>query len=150
VNKPTRLLGVLVLLLGAVAYSDAPAKPPSSEEAQVAHLNDAKWAAPKVPGFPPGALASPIAVDPQTGGAIGYGKFPPGYALPSHTHSYTEYTVLLSGNAHFTVDGKGIDLASGDYLVIPAKVHHQLTCGPSAECILITRRAGPTDYQFDK
>jgi quercetin dioxygenase-like cupin family protein len=150
VNKPMRLLGVLVLLFAAVAYSDAPAKPPSTEDAQVARLQDAKWAPPKAPGFPPGALASPIAVDPQTGASIGYGKFPPGYALPSHWHSYAEYTVLLSGQARFIVDGKPLDLAPGDYLVIPAKAHHQVTCGAGAECVLITRRAGPTDYQWDK
>lgn len=144
-----RYLVVSALLLAPVARSDAPAKPPSTEDAQVVHLKDVQWTPAKLKEFPPGAMSAVIAVDPQTGGSIGYGKFPPGAALPSHWHSFAEYTVLLSGSATFTVDGKSMVLAPGDFIVIPAKAHHRLTCGPSVECVVFTRRAGPTDYHFD-
>jgi quercetin dioxygenase-like cupin family protein len=56
---------------------------------------------------------------------------------------------LLSGKATFTVEGKSTELSAGDFIVIPAKAHHQLKCGAGAECVLFTRRAGPTDYHFD-
>src|SRR5271170_3750337 len=122
--RPSTFLAVTALLLARTAYSDAPAPAPSTEAAQVVRLKDAKWAAPKAKEIPPGAMAAPIAVDPQTGGSIGYGKFPPGYVLPTHWHSFTEYTVLLSGKATFTVDGKSTELSAGDFIVIPAKAHH--------------------------
>src|SRR6266849_2791614 len=101
----TKTTTLLTLLLAAVAHAQAPAKPPSTEDAQVAHVAEAKWAAPKAPEIPAGAMTSPIAVDPNTGGSIGYAKFPPGYAFPPHWHSHTEYTVLISGKATFTIDG---------------------------------------------
>ena len=147
-KKPSKFLTLAALLLAGAARSDAPAQPMPMEAAQVAHLKDAKWVAPKPKEFPPGVLVSPIAVDPQTGASMGYGKFPPGAALPMHWHSFTEYTVLLSGNATFTVDGKAIEMSAGDYIVIPPKVPHSLSCSAKAECVLITRRAGATDYHF--
>jgi quercetin dioxygenase-like cupin family protein len=147
-HTPTRFFALLGFLFATVALSDG-ATPPSTEDGQVAHLKDAKWAPPKAPGFPPGALTSPIAVDPQSKASVGYAKFAPGYALPSHWHSFTEYTVVISGAPRFTVDGKAQDLAAGDMIVIPAKAHHALNCTGTAECVVITRRAGPTDYTWD-
>ena len=138
---------VFTLFLASTARADAP-KPPSTEEALVAHVAGAKWAPPKAPEVPPGALASPIAVDPGTGGSIGYAKFPPGYAFPAHWHSAAEYTVLISGKLTFVVDGKSSDLMPGSYIVIPAKSVHQATCAAGAECVLLTRRGGPADYHF--
>ena len=140
---------LVTFFLAAVAYAQAPAaKPPSSEDALVMNLADAKWAAPKVPEVPPGVMAAPIAVDPKTGGPLAYAKFPPGYVFPPHWHSHTEYTVLISGKASFTLDGKTHELTPGSYVVIPAKAHHSVTCGQGSECVLLTRRAGPIDYHF--
>ena len=142
-------LSLLVVVPAALAMAaDAP-KPPAMDDQQVAHLKDAKWAPPKAPEIPPGVMGSPIAADPG-GGNVGYAKFPPGYSFPMHWHSATEYTVLLSGKGQFTVNGKTFDLEPGSYIVIPAKAHHNAKCGPSSECILFTRRAGPVDYNWVK
>jgi len=141
------LLPVLALLSFAVARADAP-RPPSTEEQLVAHLGEAKWAAPKAPGFPAGVMGSAIAVDPASGASIAYAKFEPGLVLPAHWHSHTEYSTLLAGKGTLVVDGKSYDEAPGSYAVIPAKAQHQFTCAPGAECILLTRRAGPTDYHW--
>lgn len=148
-SHASRYVVLSTLLLAPVARSDAPPKPPSTEDAQLVHLKDVQWTPAKLKEFPSGAMSAVVAVDPQTGGSIGYGKFPPGAALPSHWHSFTEYTVLLSGKATFTVDGKAMELAPGDFIVISAKAHHQLRCSPGQECVVFTRRAGPTDYHFD-
>ena len=142
-------LALTAFIFAAEAPADAPVKPASSEDGQVVHLKDVQWTPPKAKEFPPGALSALIAVDPQTGGSVGYGKFPGGAALATHWHSFAEYTVLLSGTATFTVDGKATQLSAGDYIVIPAKVHHSLKCDGSVPCVLITRRAGPVDYHFD-
>ena len=62
----------------------------------------------------------------------------------------TEYTSVVSGKMQFTVNGKTYDLVPGSYVVIPAKAHHMAKCAPGAECIAITRRAGPPDYNWVK
>lgn len=138
---------VLAVLAGAVLAADP--KPASTEDALVAHLKDARWTPPKAPQIPPGAMVSPIATDPASGGSVGYAKFPAGYAFPSHWHSATESSTLITGKVRFTLDGKPHDLEPGSYIVIPPRAHHQLQCAPGAECIVLTRRAGPTDYNWD-
>ncbi len=141
---------MLAALLAAVAVSaDAP-KLPSTEDAQAAHVADAKWAPPKAPEIPAGAMVSPIASEPASGASIAYAKFPADYRFPAHWHSHSEYSVLVSGKATFTIAGKDHELVAGSYVVIPAKAPHQVHCQPGAECVLLTRRAGPTDYHWVK
>ncbi|HVP60511.1 MAG TPA: cupin domain-containing protein [Myxococcaceae bacterium] len=144
----SRRLPLLVALPAALALA-ADSKPPTMDEQLVVHVKDARWTAPKAPEIPPGAMVSPIASDP--GGAnIGYAKFPAGYTFPMHWHSATESTSLVSGRIEFTVAGKSYDLEPGSYIVIPPKAHHQAKCAPGAECILLTRRPGPVDYNWVK
>ncbi|HEY1905060.1 MAG TPA: cupin domain-containing protein [Myxococcaceae bacterium] len=145
-NRALRL-SLLAVLPAALVFA-ADNKPPAMDEAMGVNLKDAKWAAPKL-DIPPGVVGSPIAADP--GGAnVGYAKFAPGYTFPMHFHSATEYTVLISGKASFTVNGKTYDLEPGGYVVVPAKAHHMAKCAPGAECVLLTRRAGPPDYNWVK
>jgi len=136
------------LLLCATARADGPAKPPSTEDAQVAHVAEAHFAPPKAPEVPAGAMAAAIAVDPATGGSVAYARFPAGYVFRAHWHSHAEYTLLVSGKATFTLDGKSHQLVAGSYVAIPAKLPHSVTCAAGAECVLFTRRAGPTDYHM--
>ena len=138
------------VLFTAVARGDAPPAKPGTEEAVVANLQDAKFNPVTTPGIPAGAMASLIAGDPKTGPSVAYTKFPPGFALPTHWHSQTEYTTVISGKPRFTVDGKPYELTAGGYIVIPAKAKHSLNCGAGAECVVITRRAGAVDYNFEK
>jgi quercetin dioxygenase-like cupin family protein len=140
---------IVLALLASAALADAP-KLPSTEEALVADPTQAKFNPVTVEGIPPGPMASPIAVDPATKASIGYAKIPAKYDFPKHWHSQTEYTVLISGSAIFTVDGKPHEMVPGSYIVIPAKAQHELHCGGASDCILLTRRAGPTDYNFVK
>jgi quercetin dioxygenase-like cupin family protein len=144
--KTDRWLTLLVVVTSAGALADGPALP-SPEAALVANLASAVWKPAPKP-VPEGVQVSPIAVDPETKASLAYARFPPGLKFPVHTHSHAEYTVLVSGQATFTVEGVVHELRAGSYLVIPAKVKHGVTCGAGSECILLTRRAGPTDYQF--
>jgi quercetin dioxygenase-like cupin family protein len=126
----------------------AAATPPSTEEAMVVHLKDAKYSPATAPGVPPGVSSSPIGVDPNTKGGTSYGKFAAGTKFPEHMHAFAEYTALVAGAAVLTVEGKKHDLAVGDYFIIPAKTKHALTCNEGADCVQLTRRAGPIDYTF--
>ena len=128
----------------------AAAEPPSTEEALVANLETANFVESKTPNSPKGSRAAVIGVDPNTKGATAYAVTPAGTGLPAHWHSHPEYTVLLSGKATLTLDGKPHKVAQGSYFVIPAKMVHQLTCDAGADCTLLTRRGGPTDYNFVK
>jgi quercetin dioxygenase-like cupin family protein len=148
-SSVTRCGAIAALLLATVARSDAPATPPSTEEGRIVHIKDVQWTPSKLKEFPPGAMSSVIAVDPTTGGSIAYGKLPAGSALATHWHSFPEYTLLLSGQATFTVAGKATELSPGDFIMIPAKVRHSLKCGAAAECVVFTRRGGATDYHFE-
>ena len=139
----------LLAVLPAAFVLAADNKPPAMDEQMVVHVKEAKWTAPKAPEIPPGAMASPIASDPN-GPNLGYAKFAPGYTFPMHWHSATEYTSLVSGKVQFTVNGKSYELEPGSYIVIPPKAHHMAKCAPGAECILLTRRAGPVDYNWVK
>src|SRR5436305_1043386 len=138
---------LIALLAGAAFGADAP-KPPSTEEALVADPGEAKFAPVTIPGMPPGAQGAMIGVDPATKGATTYAKIPAGFHFPMHWHSYPEYSVLISGSATLSIDGKSHELKPGSYFVIPAKAKHDLDC--KAECLLLTRRGGPTDYNFVK
>ena len=147
-QRSLRLLLLVVVPATLAIAADAP-KPPAMDDQIVAHVKDAKWAAPKAPEIPPGVMGSPIAADPGAAN-IGYAKFAPGYTFPMHWHSATEYTTLISGKIQFTVNGKPYDLEPGSYIVIPPKAHHLAKCAPGAECVVLTRRAGPVDYNWVK
>lgn len=142
---PIKSLAALALLLAAVANADAP-KLPAPDDDFSFNLADAKWSPPKAPEFPPGVMASPIASDPASGASLAYAKFPAGAVLPVHHHSLNEYTLLLSGKLTVTVEGKAHQLAAGGYITIPAKAKHGVVCAAGAECVVFTRRPGPTDY----
>ena len=144
-----KILSFALVLIGAAALADAP-KPPGMEDAQVTQLADAKWVAPPLPGIPAGVMASPLAVDPATGGSAGYAKIPGGTTFPMHFHSFAELTLVISGKGTLTVDGKASPVSSGSYFVIPAKAPHKLECAAGADCILFTRRTGKTDYNWVK
>jgi quercetin dioxygenase-like cupin family protein len=143
-----RTIPVVVSFITAVVVPSATSKPPAPDEAQVAHLAKATWSAPNVPGLPSGPLAAAISVDPSSGASVAYAKVPAGYVFPAHWHSHTEYTLMINGKATFTMAGQSHELVAGSYVVVPAKTQHQLTCAAGSECLVLTRRAGPTDYHF--
>jgi quercetin dioxygenase-like cupin family protein len=116
------------------------------EDGQVTHLKDAKFA----PGKLPGVQGAPIAGDSKVEASIGYGKVEPGGKIAEHTHSFAEYTCLISGKATLWIEGKEHKLEAGDYFVIPPKTKHSLECDKGAPCVQLTRRGGATDYDFTK
>jgi quercetin dioxygenase-like cupin family protein len=136
-----------LLFIAGATLADAP-PPPSTEEALVAHLASAKFVESKAPGMPKGAQSAVIGIDPNTKGLTNYARTPAGAGLAAHWHSFAEYTVLVAGSGTLVIAGKDYEIRPGSYFVIPAKTVHQLSCGAGADCVLLTRRAGPTDYNF--
>ncbi|HUJ26724.1 MAG TPA: cupin domain-containing protein [Myxococcales bacterium] len=140
---------IALLLVAAAAVADAP-KLPAPNDMIAANPTDAKFNPAKVEGMPPGPMGAPIAVDPNTKASIAYAKIPGGYTLPMHWHSHEEASVFISGAGTLTMDGKPYDLVPGSLVVIPPKTHHMLKCAAGSDCLILTRRAGPTDYNWVK
>ena len=144
----------LALLLCSAARADdskpAPPPPPSTESALVSHHHAAKFAPVTTPGIPPGAESALIGVDPVTKGGTAWVQFAAGMTVPMHWHSFAEYSVVISGKARLVLDGTSHVMGPGSYAVIPANAHHELTCEKESPCLLLTRRAGPADYTFEK
>ena len=57
--------------------------------------------------------------------ATGMSIFPPGTAIPLHTHSSEEAVVLLEGKAVCEVNGQRYDLVPYDATYVPAGVPHR-------------------------
>ncbi len=133
-----------------IAAGAAAATPPSTEEALVADVATAKFAEATMPQAPKGSQSALIGVDPATKGPTAYSRTPAGAGLPAHWHSHAEYTVLVSGKGTLLLDGKTHQAAAGTYFVIPAKMVHQFICSSGADCLLLTRRGGPADYNWVK
>jgi quercetin dioxygenase-like cupin family protein len=142
----------VLLLWSSLSRADDSVKPapPSTEETLVASPSSAKFTIATLAGLPKGVENGPIGLDPKTGGATGYAKIPAGATIAMHWHTHAEYSVLLAGKASLNLDGKVHVVQPGSYVVIPGKVHHELTCEKGADCLLLTRRGGPIDYNWVK
>jgi quercetin dioxygenase-like cupin family protein len=137
-------------LAAALLLAAGAASPPSTEDALVADPATAKFVETTTPNAPKGSQNSLIGVDPSSKGPTAYAKTPAGTGLPAHWHSHAEYTALLTGKGTLTLDGKEHQVSQGAYFVIPAKMVHQFICGKGGDCLLLTRRGGPADYNFVK
>jgi quercetin dioxygenase-like cupin family protein len=77
--------------------------------------------------------------------------FEPGASFPSHSHSEEQITVVLAGEAEFTVDGTARRLGPGETFVLAAGVEHGLTAGPAGArflAVIVPRRERPDAYEI--
>ncbi|HXU72529.1 MAG TPA: cupin domain-containing protein [Polyangia bacterium] len=127
-----------------------PPVPPSTDEYLVAQLADAHWmSAQKLDAkIPAGADVALIGADPMSTGVTMYLRTKPGYKLPLHWHIHHETDTMLSGKGTFVVDGKKIPAMVGTFVVVPSRAKHEFSCDSGADCVLIVRRSGPTDYNW--
>lgn len=158
---------VAALLLGHCAFAQKPAMapsgkqatvklkappplPPSTEAYLVAQLADAHWmSAQKLDAkIPAGADVALIGADPMSTGVTMYLRTKPGYKLPPHWHIHLEYDVMLSGKGSFVVDGKKTPAVVGTLVIVPSRAKHEFSCDSGADCVLLVRRSGPTDYNW--
>lgn len=146
------ICGALLLAHGALAQKTikVPPLPPSTDEALVAQLADAKW----VPGqkldakMPPGAEVALIGADPVSTGPTTYVRTKAGWKLPLHWHMHLETAIMIAGKGTYVVDGKKIPTSPGTFVIVPSKAKHEFSCDAGAECLFIIRRSGPTDYNW--
>ena len=163
------ILGALLLANGAFAQKAAapsgtpasggkqttvklkvPPLPPSTDEYLVAQLADAKWMpANKLDAkIPAGADVALIGADPMSTGVTMYMRTKAGYKLPAHSHIHLEYDTVIAGKGSYVVDGKKIAAVPGTFIVVPSKAKHEFSCDAGAECVVVVRRSGPTEYNW--
>jgi len=48
-----------------------------------------------------------------------------GNVVPEHSHENEQITWIIKGKLHFKIDGKEMDIGSGEVLVIPSNIKHE-------------------------
>jgi quercetin dioxygenase-like cupin family protein len=98
-------------------------------------------------GLPPGAQIAVLYGNPSKKGRFGVRfKFPPGYALPTHSHPTGEYLTVISGKARMAIGGNASEadaqpFSVGAFTILPAGAWHRLWA--DAETIIELHSTGP-------
>ncbi|MDE1976310.1 MAG: cupin domain-containing protein [Elusimicrobia bacterium] len=134
-------LTLAAVLAGAAATfaQNAPAKP----GVVVTSAAREPWALSNT--LPVGAAYQLLYENPATHGVELLVRFPSGYKIPTHYHSYTEVIFMLSGKMRLTAGGKTHVLERGSYAVIPAKTPLALANTGWGRCEFVSSFDGPFD-----
>lgn len=81
----------------------------------------------------------------QAGFYMNRSVMPPGFEVPMHSHSHSEFFVVMEGGCTFD---DGIALEKGDSIVIYAKYRYGFTCG-SDGMDFMTIRTGEATVDID-
>jgi len=85
---------------------------------------------PAPPSLPRGAQAATLAGNPQSPGLFTLRlRFPPGYAVPPHSHPGDEYVTVISGQVSIGMDprmnrARAARLVAGGFIHAPARMNH--------------------------
>ena len=100
----------------------------SSAQSQVNPAN-LKWG-PAPPSLPRGARVTVLAGNPEKEGIFTIRlKFPPGYAVPPHSHPADEYVTVISGQLSLGMGARmhrarAANLVAGGFVHAPARKNH--------------------------
>ena len=84
--------------------------------------------------------------DAHKGAHFGLTKFDKGAEFPKHTHSASNYAVVVSGTLIITLeDGKEMMLTPGSAGIVAGKAVHTTKCAPEADCVIAGYVTGKED-----
>ena len=112
--------GFLVAITALLVGSAAPAQ---------VNPSNLKWG-PAPPSLPSGARLAVLSGDPGKQGMFTIRvRFPPGYAVPPHSHPSDELVTVISGQLSLGMGRtmnrrRAANLLQGGYVVAPAKMNH--------------------------
>ncbi len=143
------------LLAGAAAaYSQTPAGGGDGSNLRpygfgpdqtIVDIGKVAWEPLRLDGLAPGAEIAVLRGDLAKGGAEILLRFPPGYAVPVHSHTSDELYLWLAGAfTYVAADGAERGLRAPAYISLPGGVAHWLRCG-SDPCVLFLRYSRPFD-----
>lgn len=111
----------------------------------IKNINQLDWH-PKIT-LPPGAVASVVAGDPAKGHYAFYGKFPAGYRVPPHWHSFDCNVLIVKGSMTIKQDGlNDVTIEQGGFFTLPAKMKY--TAYTPNECIFLVQGEQPFDIFY--
>jgi quercetin dioxygenase-like cupin family protein len=140
----TAILGVAIV----AAAAQMPSPQASSEQAVFKTPDAGKWMAlPDI--FPKGAEMQVLNGDPAKGAAELYFRVPSDYTFPWHFHTPIEKLFIDEGSLVFETRNGGKDtLDSGDYVYVPARSPHRVTCSSTTPCLFFLASSGPFDIHL--
>lgn len=159
--KPSILLGLCLLpgcLLAAEPQEKSTTAAPHHHPAAQAtsthvmvRASETKWGAGPA-ALPSGAQSAVLSGDPGKAGPFVLRlKVPAGYRVPRHWHPSDEYVTVIEGDVTFSM-GKAAeahtgDFGAGDYMLLPAKMLHEVTTRNGA--VVQVQSTGPFQINYD-
>ena len=106
----------------------------------------------EVEGLPEGAEIAHVRGDLGKAGSESILRIPPGYVVPSHTHTSEELYVWLSGAFTLVSDkGEETNFRGPAYISFPGNAPpHALVCGKKEPCIFYLAYTRPFDIIYQK
>ena len=150
----------ILVLLGAFMATQSNAHPLGSNLNPISYGSDQTivditklvWSPLEVEGLPAGAEIAVLRGDLGKAGSESILKLPPGYIVPSHTHTSDELYVWIQGA--FTLisyKGEKTKFDGPSYISFPGKAApHALICGDKEPCILYLKYSRPFDIEYPK
>lgn len=121
------------------------------DDQTIVDLEKVVWKPLEVEGLPPGAEIATLRGDLDRAGSQSVVRIPPGYVVPSHTHTSNELYVWIKGA--FTLvsgDGKKEKFSGPAFISLPgnAKPNHGLICGDEEPCMFYLSYMRPFDIKY--
>lgn len=99
--------------------------------------------------MPKGAGMQVLHGDPASGAADFYFKVPPNYTFPWHFHTPVEKLFVDEGMLRWELrGGETKTLDAGDYVYVPARSPHRVTCTSTQPCYFFLASNGPFDMHL--
>lgn len=147
--------GFVTILLGlaitAMAVSSAQSQTPQASTDAPTFKNPpkGKWMPVPQEVFPKGAEMQVLNGDPARGPADFYFRVPSNYTFPWHFHTPIEKLFIDEGSLRYeTRGGDTQTLRAGDYVYVPARSPHKVTCTSAGECSFFLSSSGPFDIHL--
>ncbi len=155
-----KYLFYLLFLVSIIIFTQSHAHELGSNKKPIAYGNDQTivdvdklvWEPLVVDGLPDGAEIAHLRGDLGKANSESILRIPPGYVVPSHTHTSEELYVWISGTFKLVSDkGEETDFRGPAYISFPGNAPpHALICGKKEPCIFYLAYTRPFDIIYQK
>lgn len=135
----TRYAALALVGLMCLGVTGASAQKEMQNQKVLLAPEDLKWK--PLSGAPPGVMNVVLWGDETKGGYTGLTKFPAGFKMPLHYHTYETKIVVIKGS--YTHNGKAY--GPGSYLSIPGGDKHETAGATDSESIFLIQQPDKMD-----
>lgn len=142
-------IGVVLLAFGVAVGTAGAQTPQASTEMMTVKSADTGTWSPVPDIFPKGAEMQVLMGDPAKGPADYYFRVPSNYTFPWHFHTPIEKLFMDAGTLRWEMRDKTERTTdAGDYVYIPSRSAHRVTCTSSTPCLFYLSSNGPLDVHL--